>query len=233
MGGAFSCRITVLLAAILALASSAQSQTYSPAFPRQGARKLQESDCFAIWDVTWEKGQSTGMQKIPLDQVAVFSSEGAVKVTRPDGTWSIEEERVGSVRFQSKGTMVAEEGVGEKPAHATVFQIKDSVPPKWPVTAGIPGQFPREGAVKLFETDRFIVWDYTWKTGMQTPLHLHYNPTAAVYLTGGKTRSISGQEKRINVWRPGQIVNITSPLPAPHREEQLEGAARAIGVALK
>jgi quercetin dioxygenase-like cupin family protein len=229
----FKLRTSVLLAVVCVFPSLALAQTYTPPFPREGAKKLQESDCFVIWDVTWEKGQSTGMRQLPLDQVAVFMTEGAVKVNRPDGTWSIEQESVGSVRFESKGTVIAEEGVSDKPAHATIFQIKDFAPPKWPVTEGIPGQFPREGAVKLFETDRFIVWDYTWKTGMRTPLHLHYNPTAAVYLAGGKTRSITGQKTRINVWKPGQIVNITAPLPAPHREEQLEGEARAIGVALK
>lgn len=233
MSATFKCRIITLLAAVLALASSAQAATYPAAFPRQGARKLQESECFAIWDVTWEKGQSTGMRQLPLDQVAVFRSDGAIKITRPDGRWSVEEERVGSVRFESKGTIVAEEGASDNPSRATIFQIKDSAPPKWPVTEGIPGQFPREGAVKLFETDRFIVWDYTWKTGMRTPLHLHYNRMAAVYLVGGKTRSTSGQNTRVNVWVPGQIVNITSPLPAPHQEEQLEGEPRAIGVALK
>ena len=220
-------------AALLFFSTVALAQTYAPPFPRERAKKMQESECFAIWDVTLEKAESTGLLRLPLDQVVVFLTDGAVKFSRPDGTWSIEQERVGSVRLESKGTVFAAEGASDQPVKATVFQIKDVATPKWPVTQGIPGQFPREGAVKLFETDRIIVWDYTWKAGMRTPLHLHYNPTAAVYLAGGKTRSITGQDARINVWVPGQIVNITQPLAAPHTEEQLEGEARAIGVVLK
>ena len=226
-------RTTAILALMVLFSLPAPAQKYSPPFPRESAKKMQESDCFIIWDVTWAKGQSTGMRQLALDQVAVFLAEGAVKVTRPDGSWSIEQERVGSVRVESKGTINAEEGVSDQPGRAMIFQLKDFVPPKWPITEGIPGQFPRVGAIKLFETDRFIVWDYTWKTGMKTPLHLHYNRMGAVYLVGGKTRAASGQDTRINVWKPGQIVNITAPLPAPHQEEQLEGEPRAVGVALK
>ena len=98
-------------------------------------------------------------------------------------------DRLGSLR--TKGTAEAEGGISDTPVRAMVFQLKDKPPPKFPVTPGIPDKFPREGAVKLFETDRLVVWDYVWKTGMKTPLHLHYKVDAAVYLRGQDT---SGHE---------------------------------------
>ena len=146
MKGRFNRRATELMAALLLFSSQVLAQKYPPPFPRDGAKKLQESDSFVIWDVTWENGKSTGMHEHLLDQVAVLLTEGAIKVTRPDGTWSIEQERIGSVRFEAKGTVEAQEGVSDKPGHAIVFQLKDVVPAQWPITEGIPGQLPRGAA---------------------------------------------------------------------------------------
>jgi hypothetical protein len=208
-------------------------QKYVPPFPRDGAKKVQETDGFVIWDVTWGNGKSTGMHELDLDQVSVTLTEGAIKVSRPDGTWSIEEKRFGSVRFESKGTVVAEEGVGDEPSRAMVFQLKDSVPPKRPITEGIPGQFPGLGGVKLFETDRITVWDYSWKVGVLGISHLHYNQSAAVFLEGGTIRSFSeGVPPRSYSRKAGDVIN-PPPLKAPHQEEAVEGPLRAIFMEFK
>jgi hypothetical protein len=73
--------------AFFLLSASALAQKY-PAFPAAGAKKVQDTDAVTVWDVTWTRGQSTGMCDYELDQVSVTLSGGAVKVTRPDGTWS-------------------------------------------------------------------------------------------------------------------------------------------------
>ena len=145
-------------------------------------RKPEGNDNVVIWDVTWEKGKSTGMRQLPLDQISVFLTDGAIKLTRSDGTWSIEEERLGSVRYEPKGTVIAEEGVGGMPIRAAVFQLKDGAPAKRPTTEALEVEYPRPGAVKLFETDRINVWDMSWNPGVQGPLHLHDSQTAAALL---------------------------------------------------
>jgi hypothetical protein len=212
---------------------STLAQKYAPPLPRDGAKKIQETDGFLIWDVTWENGKSTGMHQLELDQVSVTLTEGAVKVSRPDGTWSIEQERFGSVRFESKGTVVAEEGVSDEPSRAMVFQLKESVPPKRPITEGVPGQFPGVGGVKLFETDRITVWDYSWKVGVLGIRHLHYNQSAAVFLEGGTIRSFSeGVPARSYSRKAGDVIN-PPPLKAPHQEEAVEGSPRAIFIEFK
>jgi hypothetical protein len=119
----FEYEVAMLLTMLFLFSSSTLARESAPPFPRDGAKQVQESDRFVIWDVAWEKGKSTGMHKLELDQVTVTLAEGAVKVSRPDGTWSIEQERFGSVRFESKGTVVAEEGVSDNPSRATVFQL--------------------------------------------------------------------------------------------------------------
>lgn len=212
---------------------STLDQEYAPPFPRDGAKKIQETDGFVIWDVTRENGKSTGMHALDLDQVSVTLFEGAVKVSRPDGTWRMEQERFGSVRFESKGTVIAEEGASDRPSRAMVFQLKDSVPPKWPITAGVPGVFPRLGAEKLFETDRIIVWDNSWKVGVRGSRHLHYRHTAAVFLEGGTILSFTEGEPPRSVSRKAGEVIIVPPLKAPHQEEAREGAPRAIFIEFK
>lgn len=232
----FEHKVSMVLAALFLFSSSTLAEEYAPPFPRDGAKKVQESDRFVIWDVAWEKGKSTGMHKLELDQVTVTLVEGAIKVTRPDGTWSIEQERLGSVRFESKGTVVAEEGVSDNPSRGIVLQLKDSIPPAWPTTEGIPGQFPRVNTVKLLETDRIIVWDQSWKPGVRITRHLHYHRAAAVFLDGGKLQSIPDQ----GVLPPpstrkfGDVFNTPPSFnPVPHEEETVEGSPRAIWVEFK
>jgi hypothetical protein len=231
----FEYEVAMLLTMLFLFSSSTLAREYAPPFPRDGAKKVQESDRFVIWDVAWEKGKSTGMHKLELDQVTVTLAEGAVKVSRPDGTWSIEQERFGSVRFESKGTVVAEEGVSDNPSRATVFQLKDFIPTPWPTTEGIPGQFPRVNTVKLFETERIIVWDQSWKLGVRITRHLHYHRVAAVFLEGGKLHSISDQGVPSPPFsrKPGEVINNPSFSPAPHEEELVEGSPRAIWVEFK
>jgi hypothetical protein len=208
-------------------------QKYAPPFPRDGAKKIKETEGFVIWEVTWEKGKSTGLHELELDQVSVILTEGAVKASRPDGTWSIEQKRFGSVRLESKGMVISEEGVSDEPSRAIVFQLKDTVPPKRPMTEGVPGQFPRLGAVKLFETERITVWDYTWKVGVLGTRHLHYNQSAAVFLEGGVIRSISeGEPPRSFSRQAGDVISLP-PLNAAHQEEAMEGSPRAIFIEFK
>jgi len=221
------------LAAMFLFSSAGLAQNSAPPFPRDGAKKVLENDYFVIWDVTAENGKSSGMRQLPLDQVSVYLSEGPVKFTKPDGTWIIEQEKVGAVRYASKGTVEAEEGAGDQPVRAMVFQLKDAIPPKRATVPGIPDKLPREGTVKLFETGRVIIWDYTWKTGMKAPLHLHYHIDAAVYIAAGKTVVSTDHGPQTNEWKVGTVVGGTETLKAPHQEAQLEGEPRAISVTLK
>jgi hypothetical protein len=233
----FNRRVTMPLAVLFLYSSPAVAQKYAPPFPRDGATKVLEDEEFAIWDVTYEKGKSTGMHELTLDQVSVnITVDGlsAIKVTKPDGTWSIEQEKNGSVRFESKGTVEAEEGASDRPTHIFVFQLKNFAPPHRPITEGIPGQFEnRVGAVKLFETDRIVVWDDTFLPGLRKPLHKHYSETAITYYQPGKVRQFIGgvpgppNEYLVGAARIGKL-NV-----GPHEEEQVEGTPRAIWVQYK
>ena len=103
----------------------------------------------------------------------------------------------------------------------------------------LPGQLPHAGAVKLFETDRIIVWEQTFIPGVAGPRHQHYNATAGVWLAGGKTTVTSDPIEGVpiapivSIKVPGVVVNHARLIKAPHREEELEGAPRIIYVEFK
>ena len=56
----------------------------------------------------------------------------------------------------------------------------------------LPSPFAREGATKLFENERVIVWDVTWLK-QAYPVHRHLYDYAGVYYTNGDRVVISEQ----------------------------------------
>ena len=254
--------IIVALAAFFLFLPSATAQNYTPPFPAEIAKKIGENQLVVAWEVTWQTGKSTGMHRLDLDQVSVTVLPGAVKVTRPDGSWGIEENNVGDVRYESKGTVVAKEGVALSdsfdgyvaPSRTIVFQLKDFIPPKWPVINGWPDQFPRPGAFELFETDKIIVYDFVFRSTWHIPPHMHYRQSVAVFLEGATLRTIdqdlegslkTGVYQRMPpnppfVRKTGEVIGIgpgpipaTSPMKVPHEEEVMEGTPHIIQIVFK
>jgi len=225
----------MLLAASLLLAAPTHAQTYPPSFPRDGAKKVFDNDVMTVWDVTWEKGRPTPMQAHRFDQLAVTLTDGAVKVTRQDKTWSIDQARLGSVRFEPKGTVAIEEGASDQPRRALVVEIKSYAGAavdakvaeglKEAKAKGIPGQFPREGAIKLFENERLAVWDNKWPLGKEGALHAHYHTVVGLFVEAG--------ELGTSVVRPVGWVNFAAPRMPPHTETATKGPPRAIFLELK
>lgn len=228
-------RVGLGLAALFLSASPALAQQYPRPFPRPGAKLLQENDLVAIWDVTWEKGQATPMQEHKFDQISVTLSDGAVKVARPDKTWTIEETRFASVDYQAKGTIASEEGVSDKPRRAIVVEIKSYAMPHLDAKVaaemrakGVPPQFPREGAVKLFETEHFIVWDNFYKPG-KGAVHAHYNQDIAVFIQEGNLRAVSADGKVADGGNSLRVVGRTNfRAPGPAHQEEISGPLRAM-----
>ena len=131
-------RVGLLLAALLVLSSPVLAQQYALSFPRDGATKLLENEFVTIWDVTYEKGKPAPMQEHRYDQVSLTMTEGAVKVTRPDNTWTVVHSRFATARFEPRGTITAQEGVSDKPRREIVIELKDyDVPTLDPTLAAV------------------------------------------------------------------------------------------------
>jgi hypothetical protein len=228
----FGNRVLFALGALFLFPLAMLAQNATSPFPRDGATRVQDNDHVLTWDTTLQKGKSTGMNKLDLDQVSVSLTEGATKITRPGGAWEIEQERLGSVRYSPKGTMLEEQCVSDTPCRMMVFQIKDYVAEPWPTREGVPPQFPRINTAKLFETDRFTVWDQVWKPGEPIVRHAHYHRTATVFLVGGTIHTISDA----GVSNPpfsrslGEVLANVTFNPEAHIEEEVSGLPRAIWI---
>ena len=224
----------VVLFACLSMPRDVGAQLVSPGVPSGGATLVSENDLVAVWDVTRVFAADEALQELEADQVSVTLVPGTVKVTRPDGSWTVEHEPLGFVRFEDSGTRRSIVAVGDKSSRVVVFQVKARVESAWPKTDGIPGQFPRVGAEMLFETDEFRVWDQTWAEGVRIATHFHYVPTAAVFLDGGALRTLdeNGPNPPFSR-RVGDVITSTSPMAIPHAEDQVSGQPRAIWLEFK
>ena len=226
--------LAVVQFAYLSMPSGLGAQSASPAIPSDDATLVRENDLVAVWDVTRALAADEALQVLEVDQVSVTLVPGAVKVTRSDGSWTVEHEPLGFVRFEGRGTRRSIVAVGDKPSRVVVFQVKARVESAWPKTDAIPGQFPRVGAEMLFETDEFRVWDQTWAEGVRIATHFHYVPTAAVFLDGGALRTLdeNGPNPPFSR-RVGDVITSTSPMAIPHAEDQVSGQPRAIWLEFK
>lgn len=194
------------------------------------AKQVLDNEHVTAWDVTW-RGRAS--RPTSVDQVAVTIEEGALKVSAPSQAPVIEWSRLGSVRVQPKGFAGTLEGVGGKARREIVVELKDTPPLRGKATAGIPGQFPRPGATRMFETDRLIVWDNAWDKA-SAYRHAHYSQVVAVFVEAGTIRSFAdGDAEKREISRVLGEVIFSRPRPAPHAEQAGERAPRAIFLEFK
>jgi quercetin dioxygenase-like cupin family protein len=216
---------------VLVLAAASQAQTYPPPFPREGAKKLFENDRVAVWDVVWPKGQPSPIHQHRYDQLSVTLVGGTVRVTRLDGTSTVNQSELGSVTLTAKGTVHQEEGLSETPQHKIMVELK-SAAAALPSKDNIPAAFPREGAVKLMENDRVIAWDYTWKPGRVVPPHTDYQDMVSVFLEGGALAAPPDGGNSAVIRTTGQVI-FTPASAQASSEEAVRGMPRAVILELK
>jgi hypothetical protein len=97
-----------------------------------------------------------------------------VRVTLPDGsTRESEKDTVGAVSAGGKGLIHMEEGTSDTPRRAILIELKDAKKEPLARPKGIDLAWPREGATKVLENDRVVVWDYRFQAGREIPLHFH------------------------------------------------------------
>ena len=218
-------RLGVALAGLVLVSvpmAAQKTAKYAAPYPRDGVIKLGESDRVIAWEILRPKGAVSPLYELPLDQVLVTLTEGAVRFTAPDGASRITQEKFGAVRYETRGTIEQEEGLNDIASRAIVFQLKDGPARTLPMVKGIPGQFPRLNAVKLFETDRINVWDQVWLPNQTLTNHLHYTQTVGVFLIGGKllTRDL-GKPSGVPFERhQGEVLGV----PPPRDEASLPGS---------
>jgi hypothetical protein len=136
-------------------------------------------------------GERPALSTEPLidnDRVTVWEVTAVdPNAPRPDGesVW-ISLARPGEAVVKPKGAGSAVVSLGGR---AIVIDLKDKQVPPLANRSGYPNAFPRPGVKKLLETDRVIVWDYTWTPNVPTPMHFHDKDVVVTYVEKGALKS--------------------------------------------
>jgi hypothetical protein len=132
----------------------------------------------------------------------------------------------GTAAFLPKGTPPKIAG------RSIVIDLKDR--PVAPIqnTSGYPLAFPRPGVKKVLENGRVIVWDYTWTSGVATPMHFHDKDVVALFLEDGDLKSTTPDGQAVvNPQTSGTVrFNLRN---RTHTETLVRGKQRAIFTELK
>jgi predicted metal-dependent enzyme (double-stranded beta helix superfamily) len=223
--------ITTIFALLLTLLPR-QAPQLPHAFPRDGAKQLIDNERVTVWEVVWEKGKPTAMHQHRYDMVSVDLADASVKVTSQQGAATNGNPRVGQATFVRKGVTHMEEGTSDTPRHAILIDLKDVVVPPLPNKSSYPNAFPREGAKKLLDNERVVVWDYSWTPGKPTVMHFHDKDVVVVYLGNGDLSSTTPDGKTVvNSYSYGQSKFNTRD--RTHSELLVKGSQRVIAVELK
>lgn len=142
----------------------------------------------ALW-ITAALLQSGAPSKPIIDNARVtvwdVASTGAMSVPRPTGDFVV------VTVTPNPGATYHKRGSDFDPARARsiVIDLKDKPLAPLENRSGHPNAFPRPGVKKLVENDRVIVWDYSWKPDVPTPMHFHDKDVVVVYVEDGALKS--------------------------------------------
>jgi len=168
-------------------------QQLPPAFPREGAKKILENDRVIVWDMQLRKGQRAAMHTHPYDIVSVTLTPGGHQDNGSDGVSEDRMFKMGDVRFTPKGRTHFEVGLTDPPRRAIVTELKPVAPGGTPAaqeSSTYPPAYPREGARKILENDRVILWDVTLENNRRTEMHGHPYDFMSVTLSPGAIRDV-------------------------------------------
>jgi quercetin dioxygenase-like cupin family protein len=80
-----------------------------PAFPREGSRKVLETDKVRVWNYKWLPGKPTPMHFHNTEVVVVYLHDGDVASTTPDGKKTVNHRKAGDIVFNVANRSHSEE----------------------------------------------------------------------------------------------------------------------------
>jgi len=80
-----------------------------PAFPREGSKKVLETDKVRVWNYKWLPGKPTPMHFHNTEVVVVYLHDGDVASTTPDGKKTVNHRKAGDIVFNVANRSHSEE----------------------------------------------------------------------------------------------------------------------------
>jgi hypothetical protein len=165
-----------------------------------------DNERVTVWDVRVNKGEATAPTPRDMDTIIMFLEGGRIKTTRASGKTHVALRAFGDAVFIPKGAAATDTLLSAGPAHEIVIALKDKTEPPIPNDSGLPAAFPRPGSVKVLENPRVVVWHYSWKPGVPTPMHFHDKDVVVAYRYDGALKSVTPDGKSVvNSYKTGDI----------------------------
>jgi hypothetical protein len=159
-----------------------------------------------VWDIRLEQGAPVRAPAHELDTVIMFLEGGRIRTVGAGGKTSIAMQEFGDALFVPKGSDATQTLLSGGSAHEIMIALKDFRVPVVANTTGLPAAFPRPGSVKVLENDRVVVWHYSWKAGVPTPMHFHDKDVVVAYRYDGTLKSVAPDGTIvINPYKSGDI----------------------------
>jgi hypothetical protein len=175
-------RLICVLMSMFAMAG----QTYPPPYPRPGTKALVDNERAQVWDVSWPKGQPSGLHRHLYDMTGLYYWPGDRVITAVDGSTRNISTKAGAIQWQLKGITHIEEGTSDDPLRAVMIELKGDGPSgKVDKTAGVAAF--TGNTMPLLDNERVTVWDYTSGSdpGLTPPArHRHPLDTVVVWTEG-------------------------------------------------
>jgi hypothetical protein len=215
-------------------------ESYPHAFPRTGTVKLLDNDRVTIWEVNWLKNVMQPVHRHRYDMAGVYLRFGQITVTGPNDPVPADPKpgpvfEIPRPYYQPKGVThreVAFGGPADPERLAIMCDLKDFSPPPFEAKPGMRTSFPREGAKDVLDNVRVIEWDYTWKTHVPVPMHVHDKDSVVVFVEGGtiRTHMADGREETKTVaFKDALFV----PRGQTDTEEAISGSPHAVVIELR
>jgi hypothetical protein len=96
---------------------------YPEAFPRPGAKKILENDRVTVWDYTFTPAQPSPMHFHSRDTVVLYTEDGAVTSTTPEGVSTVVEHPPGHITYSLRNR-IHTEVVSRGNVHIIVTELK-------------------------------------------------------------------------------------------------------------
>ena len=146
------------LAALISLFAFG-GQAYPPPYPRAGTKALIDNARAQVWDVSWPKGQPSGLHRHLYDMTGLYYWPGDRIITAVDKSTRNISTKAGQIQWQLKGITHIEEGTSDDPLRAVMIELKGDGPShKVEKANGVPAF--TGSAMPLLDNERVTVWDY-------------------------------------------------------------------------
>ncbi|MFZ0882536.1 MAG: hypothetical protein WAN14_03995 [Candidatus Acidiferrales bacterium] len=166
-----------------------------------------------------------------INFAVMFLVGAKIQTTSPEGKSSTASRRSGQVVYVAQDTVATLQAASSS-ARIVIVELKGPAVLALPNDSGYPLAFPRPGAKKVFENDRVVAWNLTWRPGVPTAMHYHDKDVVVVFRNSGSIKStpLHGESTVADI----EFGTIRfSKSDRTHSEELVKGKESAIVLELK